>query len=438
EWMLLPFHSGGTFGPLSTSVGLYVYDKLAGVKRKERRVMLSKSETVAREPLVRREGLKGGGYYVEYRTDDARLTIEVVKKAVECGAVALNYARVASFLYNDDKVSGAEVHDVLGNTTFTIHADHVVNATGPWVDRLREKDGTKEGKTLRLTKGVHLVFDGSVFPLRQAVYFDTPDGRMIFAIPRDGKTYVGTTDTFYSADPVAPRMTEADRTYILEAIRYMFPTVTVTAADVESSWAGVRPLIHEEGKDPSEISRRDEIWESASGLLSIAGGKLTGYRKMSEHVVDRIGARFASTGRQIGACVTRGLPMSGGDVGGSAGFDAYRKQFESDALAAEFSQTDFERLSKMYGSNFPVLLGYARDWSVESELPLNVYVQLRYAVENEMACTLVDVFYRRTGQVLFDRAKVERTYRAAAVWMGQVLGWSREEMERAQEELEVE
>lgn len=132
------------------------------------------------------------------------------------------------------------------------------------------------------------MIDQSRFPLQQSVYFDTPDGRMVFAIPRDGKTYVGTTDTFYEENPINPVATDEDITYLIDTIHYIFPDVQITQKDVESSWAGVRPLIFKEGKDPSEISRKDEIWESPSGLLTIAGGKLTGYRKMAENIVDKI------------------------------------------------------------------------------------------------------------------------------------------------------
>ncbi|GIQ66235.1 hypothetical protein PACILC2_48030 [Paenibacillus cisolokensis] len=188
EWMLLPFYKGGTFGRFSTSLGLRVYDFLAGVKRSERRKMLSAEETLKRAPLLKRDGIKGGGYYVEYRTDDARLTIEVMKKAAEYGAYAVNYAKVESFRYDaNGKLTGARIVDLLSGEGYEVRAAVIVNATGPWVDRLREIDGSKQGKTLRLTKGIHLVFDQSRFPLHQAIYFDTPDGRMVFAIPRDGK-----------------------------------------------------------------------------------------------------------------------------------------------------------------------------------------------------------------------------------------------------------
>ena len=116
--------------------------------------------------------------------------------------------------------------------------------------------------------------DQSCFPLQQSIYFDTPDGRMVFAIPRDGKTYVGTTDTFYKNDPQSPRMTIEDRNYLIQAIHYMFPSLKITEKEIESSWAGVRPLILEEGKDPSEISRKDEIWESGTGLVVHSGWEI--------------------------------------------------------------------------------------------------------------------------------------------------------------------
>src|SRR5699024_8219154 len=134
-------------------------------------------------------------------------------------------------------------------------------------------------KHLHLTKGVHITVDGERFPLQQAVYFDAPDGRLVFAIPREGKVYIGTTDTNYSGDISHLQMRVQDRDYLVDAINFMFSDVNLKAEDVESSWAGVRPLVHEEGKDPSEISRKDEIFISDSGLISIAGGKLTGYRK---------------------------------------------------------------------------------------------------------------------------------------------------------------
>ena len=221
EWMLLPIFKRGTYNRFSTSIGLRIYDFLAGVKKEERRKMLTTQETIDKEPLLKNKDLQGSGYYVEYRTDDARLTIEVIKAAVQNGAICVNYVKVEKLLYKgNDQVCGASVADQLSGEMFEVKAKKVVNATGPWVDKVREMDGSRKGKTLRLTKGVHIVMDQSCFPLKQSIYFDTPDGRMVFAIPRDGKTYVGTTDTFYKNDPQSPRMTIEDRNYLIQAIHY--------------------------------------------------------------------------------------------------------------------------------------------------------------------------------------------------------------------------
>ncbi|MES9684368.1 glycerol-3-phosphate dehydrogenase/oxidase, partial [Gottfriedia acidiceleris] len=353
ERMLLPIYKGGTFGKFTTSIGLRLYDYLAGVKKDERRKMLNRKETIEKEPLVKREGLKAGGYYVEYRTDDARLTIEVIKKAVEHGTQAINYVEVTDFIYENNRLVGAKAIDLITKVPFTIRAKRIVNATGPWVDQLREMERLESDKNLRLTKGVHLVIDHKKFPLNQSVYFDTVDGRMVFAIPRDGKTYVGTTDTFFDRDTANPKVSNEDREYILNCVQYMFPTIKLEDTDVESSWAGIRPLIFEEGKDPSEISRKDEIWESSSGLISIAGGKLTGYRKMAETIVDLISK---DNENRFKVCQTKTLPISGGDVGGSKGFNYFKKRFSSAGIAIGLSESEYKRLSKIYGSNIEHLM----------------------------------------------------------------------------------
>lgn len=435
EWMLLPFHAGGTFGPLSTSLGLRVYDFLAGVKRSERRKMFSASETLKQEPLVKREGLKGGGYYVEYRTDDARLTLEVMKRAAEKGAHCLNYVKAEGFTYEGGKVTGVQAVDQLTGQALTITAAKVINASGPWVDEVRKKDGSENGKHLRLTKGVHIVIDQSVFPLQQAVYFDTPDKRMVFAIPRDGKTYIGTTDTFYNTDPIRPDITAEDRAYLLDAIRFMFPSVKVGEADIESSWSGVRPLIYEEGKDPSEISRKDEIWETESGLLTIAGGKLTGYRKMAETIVDLVAKRLKEErGILYSSSETKHLPISGGDVGGSANFPAFVQSKTAAGVAKGFTQKDAEKIARMYGSNAEKVFAYKED----SELPDLLNAQLMYAIEEEMAYTPADFFIRRTGALLFDIQTVLAYKELVINKMARLFGWSEEERAKHATELQKE
>ncbi|WP_285858986.1 FAD-dependent oxidoreductase [Paenibacillus sp. MER 99-2] len=440
EPMLLPIYTAGTFGRFSTSLGLMVYDRLAGVKYSERRKMLNAGATADMEPLLGKEGLLGSGLYVEYRTDDARLTIEVMKEAVRFGAQAVNYVKADGFIKENGQIIGIQATDQIHGHSYQLRASKVINASGPWVDELRKADGSREGKTLQMTKGIHLVFDGSRFPLRQAVYFDTPDGRMVFAVPRDGKTYVGTTDTVYTDDPAHPLISESDRDYVIHAINGMFPQMNIRAEDVESGWAGVRPLIHEEGKDPSEISRKDEVWVSPSGLITIAGGKLTGYRKMAEMVVDLAARQLEKeTGRSVKACLTKKMPISGGNVGGSAGFESYAERKIKDGVALGLERRAAERLARTYGSNVDALYDRMPDPRTKAEwhgLPPELLLMLKYSIEEEMTVTPADFFVRRTGDLFF-RINEVRAWKTAVVrYMSERLLWTDEQTEGYRQELD--
>lgn len=440
EWMLLPIYQGGTFGKYSTSLGLKVYDFLANVKKTERRKMLDATEAQKREPLLNSKGLKGGGVYVEYRTDDARLTIEVMKEAIKQGTEAVNYAKVEKLLYENGKVAGALVVDQLSKKSYKIRARKIVNAAGPWVDTLREMDRSKKGKHLQLTKGIHLVFDQKKFPLKQAIYFDTEDKRMIFAIPRAGKTYVGTTDTVYTDDKVHPRMTKEDKAYVLSAIKFMFPSVQLEESDIESSWIGLRPLIHEEGKSASEISRKDEVWVSESGLITIAGGKLTGYRKMAEMVVNLLNKQLNKEGgKKYRASKTKKMPISGGDVGGSHNFPRFVAKKSEEGLAYGFTVEEARRLVSMYGSNIDKLYKIAeaeRGKAVQLGLPIDVYVQLIYAIREEMAATPLDFFIRRTGAMFFNIDWVKKWKQKVLDCMERELVWSGPQKDKFSQELD--
>ncbi|MBE1555355.1 glycerol-3-phosphate dehydrogenase/oxidase [Sporosarcina limicola] len=438
EWMLLPFHKGGTFGKYSTSLGLKVYDFLAGVKKSERRMMLSKEETINKEPLVKKEGLLGGGIYVEYRTDDARLTIEVIKAAAEKGAVIANYTKAEAFLYNNqDRIAGVQISDELTKKKISIKAKKVINAAGPWVDEVKGIEGKTKGKHLILTKGVHLVFDQKDFPLHQAVYFDTPDKRMIFAVPRAGKTYVGTTDTFYEGDPKEMQITEEDRTYLLGAIDYIFPSLKLTPQDVESSWAGVRPLIHEDGRNPSEISRKDEIWESEKGLITMAGGKLTGYRKMAETVVDKITAQLEKENNlYFDKCKTKNMPISGGDMGGSSKMKSFMGKAMEKGQTLGFTELESRHLAALYGTNIDQVLSLANE--IHPIIPRLLYIKLRYAIEHEMTVKPTDFFIRRTGDMFFNIENVRAGKNDVIAEMANLFGWSKSERQQYEEELEQE
>ncbi|MBC1979892.1 glycerol-3-phosphate dehydrogenase/oxidase [Listeria welshimeri] len=442
EWMMLPFHKGGNMGKTTASFGIRLYDYLAGVKKNERRKILSAKETLAKNPFVKKDGLKGSGYYVEYRTDDARLTIEVMKKAVELGANAINYTKAEHFLYDDNKqVVGVTVTDRLTGKAYDIKGHRVINAAGPWVDKVRKLDYATNNKHLRLTKGIHLVIDKKKFPMEQAVYFDTPDGRMVFAIPRDKKVYVGTTDTVYDEAVINPKALESDHNYVIKAINYMFPDVHITEKDIESSWAGVRPLIYEEGKDPSEISRKDEVWFSESGLITMAGGKLTGYRKMAEKLLDDVSKTLTKeTGKKYKPVQTKHLPISGGDIGGSEQLESFlSKKAKEGNNRFGWSLEEGREIAKRYGSNIDQLFTYAQEHKEqeESTLPNSLYAELRYSIQHEAVTTPIDFLLRRTGYLLFDMPYLLEWKDAVIDEMAKQFHWSDEVKQTYIEELDI-
>lgn len=443
EWMLLPFHKGGTFGEFMTSIGLRMYDMLAGVKKSERRRMLSVDQVKEKEPLVKRDQLLGGGHYVEYRTDDARLTIEVMKKASEFGADPVNHMKANGFVYDKGSIVGIFAEDQLDGGSCQLLGRRVINAAGPWVDEVRAHDpeAKKGKKKLTLTKGVHIVFDHEDFPLGQAVYFDTEaDGRMIFAIPRGGKTYVGTTDTFYDGDKRDPEATPEDRQYLVDAANYMFPGLDLELHNIESAWAGVRSLIQEEGKDPSDISRKDEIWEADSNLITIAGGKLTGYRHMAEEIVDLVAKRLSSNyGLKFKENDTVNQPVSGGDVGGSEAFEVYVERMAGRAESYGLSVEAGRRLARRYGSNagdIYTIAGSLKDGASDYGLPLEIHAEVIYSIQNEMVAKPDDYFTRRSSDMFFSIDQVTKYKKAVLDLMSNLLEWDSEQREKYEAELE--
>lgn len=398
EKMLLPLVKGGSLGKFSTNIALWFYDRLAGVKGKDKRKMLSKETTLAREPLLRNDILLGGGYYAEYRTDDARLTLEVLKTAYSFGAISLNYCEVSELTYVNEVNNGVICNDLLNDESFEVKAKKVVNAAGPWCDIIRKQDKSLNEKRLHLTKGVHLVFPKTKFPLQQSVYFDVPDGRMIFAIPRLGVTYVGTTDTNYNEKLEEPNVTLNDVDYLLKAINNLFPKVDLTVNDVISSWSGLRPLIHEEGKDPSELSRKDEVFISNSGLITITGGKLTGYRLMAKKIVDLVS-------KDIGAknpCKTDSITINGGEFKNPEEVFQYINNVKTKLRTAKVNEVKAEYLVRNYGKQTEVIL----DNFVSKKRHNIVESEMWFTLNYEGVCTLEDFFNRRTGKLNFDPLSV--------------------------------
>lgn len=435
EKMLLPLSEKKGLGYWLTSIGLKVYDLLAGVKSEDQRRMLTKLQTLKHEPLLRKDDIKGGAIYAEYRTDDARLTIEIIKTAVRHGAVVSNYATVTEFLYVDRNVTGVKVMDVLTGTSFILHGTAIVNAAGPWVDQLRELNKSKKGKSLHLTKGVHIVLPREKLPVHQAIYFDVEgDNRMIFAIPRGRTTYVGTTDTNYTGDQDQVVTSREDAEYLIKAINAAFPLVNLNLNDVESSWAGLRPLIHEEGKSASELSRKDEIFISDSDLISIAGGKLTGYRKMAERVVDLVAEKYFDD-RTLKSCETERIKLAVSPFLSVAEVKQYEREVEMRIEKYGFTKQKANYLVETFGKEANTILSHLERMNhAEPEAGL-LLAELSFCLQNEIVCSLTDFFVRRTGLVYFNIELVYRHSKTIALHMQQLLGWPDDQLTKEENEL---
>ncbi|MCH3881324.1 glycerol-3-phosphate dehydrogenase/oxidase [Tenacibaculum aquimarinum] len=437
EKMILPLVDGGTYGSWLTSVGLKVYDILASVEGEDKRKMLTKKESLAKEPLLPKKILNGAGYYAEYRTDDARLTIEVLKTAAEKGAVCLNYTEASEFLYKEDKVVGATVKDTFSSEEFTIKSKYVVNAAGPWVDELRQINNSKIGKRLHLTKGVHLVVPHEKLPVQQSVYFDIPDGRMMFAIPRGRVTYFGTTDTNFQLDKNNVETNLVDATYLISAVNNMFPDINITLDDIESSWAGLRPLIHEEGKSASELSRKDEIFVSKTELISIAGGKLTGYRKMAERIVDLVAKKYQRKfDIKFKNVTTDKITLSGGTFKDSSEVQSYTDAIYNRIAEVDFDQKDAEYLVYNYGKQTDVILKKFDALSDENQQEKMIKAEVWFTIENEMVCTPTDFFMRRTGRLFFDINSVYKYQELVLKEFVNYFNWDTNTVKKHQKELE--
>ncbi|TCW34581.1 glycerol-3-phosphate dehydrogenase/oxidase [Laceyella sacchari] len=441
ERVILPVMKGGNFGKYVATLGLTLYDQLAQVKKKERFRWLTKNDLVEQEPLLRAERLMGAGEYIEYRTDDARLTIEVIKKAVRFGAKAFNYMKVEEFLYEQKRIVGVKVRDLLINKVFYWYARKVINATGPWIDKVRKKEGLKHHKKVVLTKGVHLVVPHEKLPLRHPVYVPHVDGRMIFVVPRQAKTYIGTTETVYHGDLAQPRVTRDDRDYLIHAVNEVFSPVRLRGEDIETCWAGVRSLIVEKGKPVSGISRKDELFISPSGLISVTGGKLTGYRKIAQRVTDIVAKEIQQeTKRRFRSCFTQYICVSGGEVGGAERFATFVKSKVGIGRRLGLSEWEAETLVRRYGSNVDAVFEWIKKQPKQDKwgLPAHLYASLMYGLEQEMVVSPVDFFTRRIGAMHFEIDLVKKWKKQVTALMGEWFDWDDKKLKAAMEQLEKE
>ncbi|MGT2756371.1 type 1 glycerol-3-phosphate oxidase [Streptococcus ovuberis] len=493
--MLLPVYdeAGSTFSLFRLKVAMDLYDLLANVTNTPyANKMLSTEEVLSKAPGLKKEGLIGGGYYLDFRNNDARLVIENIKKAHEDGAFIANHVKAEGFLYDAaGKVVGITARDFLTDETLIIKARLVINTTGPWSDEVRNLSNGTDIHQMRPTKGVHLVVDNSRLKVNQPTYFDTGlgDGRMIFVLPRENKTYFGTTDTDYKGDLANLQVTREDVDYLLGIVNNRFPEANLTLEDIESGWAGLRPLLSgnsasdynggnsgkmsdtsfenligvvkgyladeqtrgdvelavqnlegslsEKTLDPSSVSRGSSLERDDNGLITLAGGKITDYRKMAQGAMELIIKVLSEEfGRSFKLINSKIYPVSGGELNAN-NLEAEIETLAQQGLTIGLTHEEALYLTNLYGSNAPTVFALAKELQKAEGLTLADTLSLHYAMRYEMALSPVDFFLRRTNYMLFKREQVDALIQPVLDEMAKYYGWSAEETAAQKEHLQT-
>jgi glycerol-3-phosphate dehydrogenase len=416
---LFPLYHGRGPGRFALGTGLWLYDLFARTPRAERHRRVNSAHALAAEPMLNPVALAGGAFYYDAGGDDARLTIENVLDAAYHGAAIANYVELERFSHAEGRIAAAAVRDRQGGTRFELRARLFVNAAGPWVDDVRRLDDPTAAPSVRLTKGVHFVIDRDRLPVREALVLGDAHGRIVFVIPHGEVVLVGTTDTDFDGDRERVTAESEDVDYLLGVVAQSLPGAELSAAHVAASFAGLRALAAAgDGRAPSSVSREEVIVESGSGLISIAGGKLTTHREIAERIV----ARAASIlGRGAGRSPTRDTPLPGArpvemeDPGGAA-----------QALAA-LPPDLREAMAARYGTRVIVPASLVRD-SPELARPLApgcsvAAAEVIYAVRYEMAESVADFIRRRIALSWRHPRYSGAAAEAAARLMAAELGW---------------
>lgn len=420
---LFPAYEDSKLPLWQVRTALWVYSALANFRRSSRFRMLDPEEVAAFSPDLCQEGLRGAGLFWDAQVDDARLVLETLRSARELGGEAVNHAEVVEFLRAEDgRLRGARVRDSLRGRTHEIRAESLVNAAGPGVERLRGLDRPVSQPELRPAKGIHLVIPRRRIQAEGAITFEASDRRHVFLAPWGEVAMLGTTDRF-SDEIDEPVVTIDEVHYLLAAANAAFPRAALTTNDLRSVFAGVRPLLapRDATQPPSSVSREHRLYEDPSGLISMAGGKLTTYRAMGEEIVDRILRRWPrARRRRFGASRTASLPLR------QASFDA--PQFEAE-LVARFGLAPWRasHLVRTYGSDAePLLRAVPPEWREPIGASRFVYAEIPWSFEHESPAGLCDLLERRMRMAIFAEGQgLPELARIAAI-AGEALGWDEE------------
>lgn len=377
---LLPVYENAKHSMAKLRLGMTLYDLIAFHRSPGRHRRLPPERARLKEPALARQGLRGAILYHDCTQDDARLCLDNLLHAADCGAVCANYCELTGFVSRNDRLAAAQVRDRLGSHTFEISARVFVNAAGPWLDRVTGlAPFGSQRPTLQPTKGVHLLLPA--LSRQHAVVFEARrDGRFLFVIPWGQCSIVGTTDTDYAGDPDAVRAEHSDIEYLLSEVRSVFPDTPISEGDIITTFAGVRALLRSDVAEPSARSRQHRILRSGQNMLSIAGGKYTTYRAIAEQTVNQV---YKLLGAPTPPCRTADTPLP-----------PQRPAPSGEQICAS-----------------PAV--YASD--------------IAHACQHEMAVTVSDVMRRRT-QLALSRHGGPQTARTVALHMARHLGWSDDQM----------
>jgi glycerol-3-phosphate dehydrogenase len=432
---LFPVYKGSRVGLWKINAGMWLYDGLSLFRSPKLHRKLKPADVKKEEPALGLDGLTGAPLFYDCQTDDARLTLETALDAVKAGAMVATWAKVERFVLEKGRIRGAVVRDAWTGEEKTIRAHVVVNATGPWTDRTLALAGHASAPLLRPTKGVHIVVPRPTLPLNNAIVATHPvDGRVLFLLPWGDVTYLGTTDTDEEVDPADVRASRADVDYLIAAARAYCPAHPIRHDDVIATWAGLRPLIAPvtgETVDESSVSREHRLVVGQDGLVTIAGGKLTTYRRMAGEIVDTVVSLLRLEGKvaaELAPARTDTEPLPGG-IGWPDDDD--HAEVGRAVAAAGAGRLDAAR-SRFLGDTYGMrAIDLARTVAAKPELaePLvrgrpEVLGQVDWAVEEELAATIADVLVRRTQLYYRDREQGLMAAPMVGRRMAELIGWS--------------
>jgi glycerol-3-phosphate dehydrogenase len=423
---LIPYFQGRS-KKWKTRLGLWLYDHLARSEPELRHRGLTSDEILSYAPQLRRKELLGGALFYDCITDDARLVLSIALDAQVRGARVFNYLAVKELIQDEGRVTGVVARDALTGEAREIRARQVVSATGAWTDQTLGMLGESQRESkIRPAKGVHIVLPRRRLELDHVVLIPSArDRRFLFVIPWYEGIVIGTTDTEYRAAPDAVRPEPEDVGYILDAINWSFPDARVVAGDIVSSYAGIRPLINAPGKNTADVPREYKIFESGSGIIAVAGGKLTTYRVMAKTVTDRVVARLSSgeKDRALLPCWTHRIPLGNPP---DDGFDPFSRIDLPEDIRAHLL-ADYGTWARQIVSILEVSPQWAR--RISPGLPY-ILAEAYFAVTREKARTLEDVLARRTRVALLAPDQGLSSAAEVCEIMAGELKWSAEEKQK--------